>query len=550
MNFGISNFNLLRVNKSLNKIYLLIMLGFLLLTNNEMLAVNNLNSPRATLHTHLNNLQISNYQPHKAAKALFKGNKSNKTILDFSIKLKRILDAKKIFIELSQVPNNENFIDTSTNKNIYFLSSNEPTLYLEKINNKWLYSEETVNLVEEIYNQIYFFEIVNLTDKLPSIFHKNLFGITLWQYLGIILFLFFGLLIYRIIKKVLKYTFSNLLKKLKHLDVDVKHLNKIASPISFTMVLILLDHTFSLLFLPSNWLKSISFIISICYPILFIIFGWYIIDLISEIFQNITTKSKSKLDDQLIPFGRKLIKGVLVLLGTFYFVSSLGVDYTPLLAGASIGGLALALAAQETVRNVFGSVTIFIDHPFEVGDFIAFDSTEGIVEEIGLRSTRIRTLYNSLITMPNGKMADMRIDNLGKRVMRRYNTHYSLTYDTPTYLIEAYVNGLKTIHKNHPITNKDEYQIYLNRLNSSSIDILVNVFFDVDNWNDELEARSLFITQAIDLAKELNVRFAFPTQTLFIEDFPEKQDKTPIYDNDKKGVISKMNDYFGKKLDE
>lgn len=549
MNLGIYNFTQKTFNKNFSKTYLFIAIC-LLIFNSEVFAINNLNSPRATLHTHLNNLQINNYQPQKAAKALFKGDKSNSTILDYSIKLKRILDAKKIFIELSQIPNNENYIDTSTNKNIYFLSSNEPSLYLEKIDNKWLYSEETVNQIDEIYNQIYFFEIVNVTDKLPLIFHKNLFGITLWQFLGILLFLFIGNLIFRIIKKVLKYTFSNILIKIKYTDINVKFLTKIASPISFTIVLIILDYTFSLLFLPVSWLKGISFVISIFYPILFVIFGWSITDLLSEIFKNITAKTKSKLDDQLVPFGRKLLKGVLVLLGTFYFVSSLGVDYTPLLAGASIGGLALALAAQETVRNVFGSVTIFIDHPFEVGDMIAFDSTEGVVEEIGLRSTRIRTLYNSLITMPNGKMADMRIDNLGKRYMRRYNTHYSLTYDTPTYLIDAYVQGLKTIHKNHPITNKEEYQIYLNRLNSSSIDILVNVFFNVTNWNDELEARSLFITQAIDLAKELNVRFAFPTQTLFIEDFPEKQDKTPKYDNDKKGVISKLNDYFGKKLDE
>lgn len=536
--------------KGIKKIFIFIIFILLLILNNKILAVNNLNSPRATLHTHLNNLQINNYNPKKAAKALFKGDKTNLTILDYSIKLKRILDAKKIFIELAEVPNNENYIDSATNKNIYFLSSNEPTIYLEKFENKWLYSEETVNQIEEIYNQLYFFEIINLTDKLPLIFHRNLFGITLWQYLGIIIFLLFGYLIYSLIKKILKYTFSNLLKKLNQFDIKIKYLTKIASPISYTIVLIIIDSTFNLLFLPINWLKSISFIINLFYPILFIIFGWSIIDLLSELFQRITSRTKSKLDDQLVPFGRKLIKGVLVLLGTFYFVSSLRIDYTPLLAGASIGGLALALAAQETVRNVFGSVTIFIDQPFEVGDYIAFDSTEGIVEEIGLRSTRIRTFYNSLITMPNGKMADMRIDNLGKRVMRRYNTHYALSYDTPTYLIEAYVSGLKTIHKNHPLTNKEEYQIYLNRLNSSSIDILVNIFFDVDNWDDELEARSLFITKAIDLAKELNVRFAFPTQTLLIEEFPEKEKKNLKYDNDKKTVISKMNDYFGKKLDE
>jgi MscS family membrane protein len=315
------------------------------------------------------------------------------------------------------------------------------------------------------------------------------------------------------------------------------------------MTIALLDYSLNLLFLPVVWLQKISFLINLIYPLLFILLGWEIADLLGEVFSSITARTKSKLDDQLVPFGRKLVKGLIILLGLFYFVGNLGFDYTPLLAGASIGGLALALAAQETVKNVFGSVTIFVDQPFEVGDYIVFEGVDGVVEEIGLRSTRVRTLYDSIITMPNGKMADTRIDNMGVRKMRRYRTFYNLTYDTPTELIDLYVDGLRKLVLKHPTTNKEIYQIYLNNLNSHSIDILVNIFFLVDNWDDELIAREEFIRSAIDLARTIGINFAFPTQTLHIQDFPEKESLAPKYNQNKSTLIQKFNNYLGDKLD-
>lgn len=508
-----------------------------------------LSTPRNTIHTHLNNLQSDNYNPKNASKTLFKGQYTQKQLETLSIKLKKILDGKKIFINLAKVPSDENYTDTLTGKNLYYITSENGFIYLEKYENKWLYSEETVNLIDEIYADIYFIEITNITEGLPSYFHNHFLGLTLWQYIGIIIFVFFTFLISKILKYLFKYIFHKILKKLSKFDITIRYLPKLASPFSIGIAIAILDIAFSLLFLPVLWLQKISFIINLIYPILFILLGWDIADLLGEVFNSITSRTKSKLDDQLVPFGRKLVKGVIILLGLFYFVSNLGFDYTPLLAGASIGGLALALAAQETVKNVFGSVTIFVDQPFEVGDFIVFDGVDGIVEEIGLRSTRIRTLYDSVITMPNGKMADMRIDNMGVRTMRRYRAFYCLTYDTPTGLIDLYVKGLRELVLQHPATNKETYQIFLNNLNSHSIDILVNIFFIVETWDEELVAREKFIRDAINLARTIGINFAFPTQTLHINDFPEKQSLNPQYNEPKNSLIKKFNEFLGKKLD-
>ena len=212
----------------------------------------------------------------------------------------------------------------------------------------------------------------------------------------------------------------------------------------------------------------------------------------------------------MIPLARKSMKIVAVVFGGIFILQSMDISVTPLLAGVSIGGLAFALAAQDTVKNLFGSLTIFTDQPFEVGDWIVFDGTEGTVIEVGLRSTRVRTFYDSIISIPNGKLADIKIDNMGKRDYRRYATKIHLTYDTPAEKLEAYVEGLKKINMEHPVTRKENYQIHVNEISDRSIDVLLYIFFEVPDWTKELEARQDVILKAKQLAESLDIRFAYP----------------------------------------
>jgi MscS family membrane protein len=169
------------------------------------------------------------------------------------------------------------------------------------------------------------------------------------------------------------------------------------------------------------------------------------------------------------------------------------------------------------------------------------------VEQVGIRSTRVRTFYNSLISIPNGKLADSLIDNMGKREFRRYNTKLTITYDTPPELIDVFVEGLKTIVLNHPKTRKDYFQIHLNGFGASSLEILFYIFFEVADWTEELEARHQIISEILQLAAELNVRFAFPTETHFIEEFPGNGSLTPKYSNNKNEFEAKMRNYFDRR---
>ena len=217
----------------------------------------------------------------------------------------------------------------------------------------------------------------------------------------------------------------------------------------------------------------------------------------------------------------------------------------PLLAGLSIGGLAFALAAQDTVKNFFGSLMIFVDKPFQVGDWITSGDVDGTVEEVGARSTRIRTFANSVIYVPNGNLANATIDNHGLRVMRRFYTTITITYDTPPDLIETFVNGLKSIIINHPNTSKEKYEIHLNDFGASSLNIMFYIFFTVPTWSEELAARHDVISKIIRLAHELGIQFAFPTQTLHIENMPGQNSLSPVYMS-KEEADKKLNEFLAR----
>jgi MscS family membrane protein len=133
--------------------------------------------------------------------------------------------------------------------------------------------------------------------------------------------------------------------------------------------------------------------------------------------------------------------------------------------------------------------------------------------------------------VPNGKLADSTIDNHGLRQYRRFFTQIALTYDTPPHLIQTFVDGLIKIVEQHPDTRKDGYNIYFNEMSAYSLNVMFYIFFEVPTWAEELKARHEILLKILSLAKELNIHFAFPTQTMHIENFPGQKSLSPEYEN-------------------
>ncbi len=211
-----------------------------------------------------------------------------------------------------------------------------------------------------------------------------------------------------------------------------------------------------------------------------------------------------------------------------FIADNLNIDITGLLAGLGLGGLAFALAAKDMVQNLFGSITVLLDRTFSVGDWIIVDGVEGAVERMGFRSTRIRTFYNFLVTMPNSRFITAKVDNMGERRYRRYKARFGLAYDTPPERIEAFCEALRELVRRHPYMRKDYFQVYLNDLGASWLEVLVYVFWEAPDWGTELRERHRFLLDCLRVARELGVEYAFPTQTLYLrnEDYqpPEAGD--------------------------
>ncbi len=221
---------------------------------------------------------------------------------------------------------------------------------------------------------------------------------------------------------------------------------------------------------------------------------------------------KSNIDSMhgIVIFAALIIKSIILITSLLFIISELEFNLVNVLAGLSIGGFALALGAQDTIKNFFGSLMIFADHPFAVGDFITDGDFIGTVEEVGLRTTRIRTTHNSILSIPNSNLSDNNIDNLGKRQFRRFRSTIVLKYHTPEEKIQEFIDRIKQEIENHPNTRKYEYIVSLNDFVLYGVEIFINVFFQVSSWEEDMDARHILMLKIIKAARELDIEFAIP----------------------------------------
>lgn len=498
----------------------------------------NQSTPYNTVYTHLYNLQSDSYNAEEAAKAIHPSfaAKDRKKI---AIKIKQILDANGSFVDLEQIPENPNYSD-STNKNRVFLTPDNKEIYLEKYGDKWYYSKTTTNKVNELHRKAFPFGTAFFIKNLPH--HKNsrIMGLLEWQWLGILILLLASLLVYYFIRFVASRLIIKGFDRFGKEHFARKVIRPVTVPSGIIAASILINVFYPSLLLGVQTNRVIGIILTILIPLNALYILYQIAHIFGVYLTRIAEKTDSKMDDQLAPIIRKSLKAFIIVIGLVFILQNLNFNITGLLAGLSIGALALALAAQDTVKNFIGSFMIFIDKPFQIGDWISGSDFDGTVEEVGFRATRIRTFRNSVQYIPNGKLADMITDNNGKRKVRRFNTHIAITYDTPPEKIQLFNEGLRQMVLEEPTISNENYHIYLNKMGATSLDILFYVFFDVPEWKDELAAREGVILKIMELAEALDIRFAFPTQTVHIEDLPGKTSLTPIHNASKAELKERM----------
>jgi MscS family membrane protein len=491
----------------------------------------NLSTPYHTTLSFFFNLERGQFSPDLAAKTMnFRGVEGDKK--DLAVKLKQIMEGKGVIIHSSEIPNDPNYLDSAagTEPKFYFDKIKAPGIFLEKTGKQWKFSSFTVSRIERVHAETYPYGTAELLDILPQIGTDEYLGLQLWQLIGLAILIVLTFLAHWIFTFLVDRGLIYIMKRMGYGNIGENYLLPIAKITSFYFIVVLLSLLMRVLQLPAEIWAWVVIIFNTLKPFLITVIFYKIVDVIAAYFSHLASKTESTLDDQLVPLVRKTLKALVILVGTLFILrDGLNFDIIPFLTGLSIGGVAIALAAQDTIKNFFGSIMIFIDKPFQVGDWVTSGDIDGTVEEVGFRSTRIRTFRNSVMYVPNGKIADSVVDNHGLRHYRRFFTTLTITYDTPPELIEEFVKGLREIVLAHPDTRKDLFHVYFNNLSAYSQDVMFYIFFELPSWAEELRARHEILIQMVKLANSLGVRFAFPTQTLHMESFPEKKGLIPSY---------------------
>jgi len=244
-------------------------------------------------------------------------------------------------------------------------------------------------------------------------------------------------------------------------------------------------------------------------------FAWRLLEGLTVYFQARAKQTDTPLDDQLIPFVSKTLKIFLVITAILVFAQNMGYSISGLIASLGIGGIAVAMAAKDTISNIFGSMMILLDRPFTVGDWIKTDEFEGVVEEVGFRSTRIRTFDKTLVNVPNSQLANMVVENMDARSVRRIKMRIGLTYDTTPEQMQQAIAAIEQVLCEHSGVDQTYSLVKFDNFDDSALSIFLYYFSKSPVWEEYLQVRqevNLRIMKAMD---GLGLAFAFPSMSIY-----------------------------------
>jgi MscS family membrane protein len=347
---------------------------------------------------------------------------------------------------------------------------------------------------------------------MPEFFNKSFYGNTLGDW-ALALLIIIGALV---VGKFLYWVFSGVLRKLTSktkTKFDDIILDMIEEPIVFAITVAGIWFGLKQLILPEalqlGVANSLQFLIVLSVT-------WLIARLLESLFTHLLVpmadKSQNDLDDQLLPIVRKGVKSAVWILGVIVALNNAGYEVGAVIAGLGIGGLALAMAAKDTVSNVFGGFTIFTDRPFSLKDRVRVDGFDGTIEEIGIRSTRLRTLSGTLVTIPNATFSGNSVENVSQEPFRKVVLNLGLTYDTKPEDMEKAISLLREI-KEAADDVEEKVIIGFNGFGDFAMNILL--IYYVTKGASIIDTQTKINLEILKRFNEEGLEFAFPTQTLY-----------------------------------
>jgi MscS family membrane protein len=347
---------------------------------------------------------------------------------------------------------------------------------------------------------------------------KNLFlGIPLYRYAISVGILLLALIINRIFHRYIVKILKKWAGKTKFRYDDL-FLEAIHPPISALMITAGLYFAIRSLNLPAEPVDIPTFVdntFKVAMSVISVWVAYRLSDLLSVIIRNVLLAGNEDIGEHFADLFKQAMRVMVVIIGGIMIIQNLGYSVGSLLAGLGIGGLAVALAAQDTLANLFGTVVMLTDKPFKIGDWIQFKNVDGDVESIGFRSTRVRTWSKSLMIIPNKIITSEIIQNWSAMPKRRVKMTIGITYDSPRDKIELLVERIRTLLRNDPDVDQDYLLVNFTDFGPSSLDIFLYYFTKSTVWAEYLKVREKINLQIMAIVEELGLSFAFPSQTIY-----------------------------------
>jgi len=347
----------------------------------------------------------------------------------------------------------------------------------------------------------------------PAWLNKEHFLLRDAQWLFLLILVFLGIAADRVTRYMLS-VLGRIAFRASFDEMEPRERRKIFKPVGLLAQALTWFWGTALVGLPGNILVIFEVAVKFFTVVAAIWTSFILIDMVVRYLKKKAEGTETKFDDLLIPLVGKTLKFFAICIGMIVFADVFQLKITALIGGLGLGGMALALASQDALSNVFGSFLVMVDRPFEIGDWIIFEDHEGAVESMGIRSTRIRTFYDSQVTVPNSKFTSAIVDNMGRRKFRRLRTTLGLEYDSTPDQIVAFCEGVRELIRQHPNTRKDLYHVYFNNFGDNSLDVLLLCFMECSDYASELQERQSLYLGIMQLADRLGVSFAFPTRTI------------------------------------
>lgn len=324
-----------------------------------------------------------------------------------------------------------------------------------------------------------------------------------------------SLVIARLLARVLRVVIVRATRRTRN-TWDDQLGSALAGPLSAAIVLIAFSQALPWLPVPAAAMHLLHEVASAA-TVVAVVWGTFrCIDLARVAFERQTWARERPASRSLLRLGARFAKGTVAAFGVLIALAQVGVSVGSLIAGLGIGGLVLALAAQKTVENLFGTVSIGIDQPMREGDFVKIGDTLGTVEQIGLRSTRIRTLDRTIVTIPNGELSNQRVESFAARDRIRLACTVGLVYETTARQVRDVLGAFERILLAHPKIWPDAVIVRFVKLNDWSLDIDVMAWFSTSDWNEFQTIRQDLLLAFMEAVADAGTQIAFPTRTLHV----------------------------------